>query len=423
MSSPGWIRAQIGTLIIATSLVQLANGYFTTFLSLRLSKAEFGASLTGLVLSSYFAGFTLGALRSGRIIERIGYIRAYAAFAGLVVVATAAMPMRISPGAWIILRALIGFGCSGIFVTTESWLNAKAEPSKRGSVFSIYMVGTFLALALGQLLIVHIPVEGSQPFHTIEALFAVALVTVTLTKAEPPLVTPTGKLPFSQLWSAAPLAVAGCITKGLVSSTFYALVPAWAQNKNVERETIALFMLVAVLGGLAFQIPVGRISDRFDRRIVLASLATGLAATALAIVYLPDFLLDLLPAAALLGGFISTLYPVSAANAHDRMPADRVVAVSGQLILMSGVGSVMGPLIGTNIMTRFEINGVFYFIAAAAGLLALLAVTYSKLRTAPFNLRRPFKILPPDATLITHDPVGSSANAPAAPDGNGTLAQ
>ena len=63
MSSPGWIRAQIGTLIIATSLVQLANGYFTTFLSLRLSKAEFGATLTGLVLSSYFAGFTLGALR------------------------------------------------------------------------------------------------------------------------------------------------------------------------------------------------------------------------------------------------------------------------------------------------------------------------------------------------------------------------
>lgn len=422
MPSRGWIRAQIGTLIIATSAIQLANGFFTTFLSLRLADLQFGASLTGLVLSSYFAGFTVGALRSGRIIERIGHIRAYAAFAGLVVAATAGMPVFIRPGAWIILRALVGFGCSGIFVTTESWLNAKAEPKERGSVFSIYMVGTFIALACGQLLIARIPVEGSEPFHVIEALFALALFLVAMTKTEPPVVTPTEKLPFKQLFRAAPLAVAGCVTKGFVSSTFYALVPAWAADRGVERDSIALFMLVAVLGGLAFQIPIGRISDRFDRRIVLACLAAGLVATALTIVHVPLFLLDLLPAAALMGGFLSTLYPVSAAHAHDRMPADRVVAVSGQLILMSGSGSVVGPLIGTNIMAYFDINGVFYMIAIAAAVLAVLTVWGSRLRAAPLHLRRTFKILPPDATLATHNPLGLSANIPITPGETGTLA-
>src|SRR5579871_5995936 len=145
------MRAQIGTLVVATSIVQLATGFFGTLVSLRVAIEDFGAP--GMILSAYFAGFTLGALRSGRMIERIGHIRAYAAFAGLVASATAVMPLLTGSLPWMILRAVTGFGCAGIFVTTESWLVAKTLPTERGRVFSIYMVGTFLALALGQLLI------------------------------------------------------------------------------------------------------------------------------------------------------------------------------------------------------------------------------------------------------------------------------
>ena len=164
MQSNGRMRAQITMLIIATSLVQLANGFFGTFISLRVAMADFGPTMAGLVLSSYFAGFTLAAMRCGRIIERIGHIRGYAAFAGLVAAATAAMPLMVGPVAWLVLRAIIGFGCSGLFITTESWLNAKAQPSERGRIFSIYMVGTFLALAVGQVLIGRAEIETEAPF-------------------------------------------------------------------------------------------------------------------------------------------------------------------------------------------------------------------------------------------------------------------
>ena len=137
MLSSGSMRAQIGTLIIATSGIQLANGFFNTLISLRVAIEDFAPTMAGLVLSSYFAGFTLGALRCGRIIERVGHIRAYAAFAGLVVAATAAMPLLVGPPPWLVLRAVIGFGCAGLFITTESWLNAKAQPAERGRIFSI----------------------------------------------------------------------------------------------------------------------------------------------------------------------------------------------------------------------------------------------------------------------------------------------
>ena len=403
MQSSGSMRAQIGTLIIATSVIQLANGFFGTFISLRVATEDFGPTLSGLVLSSYFAGFTLGALRCGQIIERVGHIRAYAAFAGLVVAATAAMPLHIGPLSWFVLRAVVGFGCVGVFVTTESWLNAKAQPSERGRVFSIYMVGTFIALAVGQLLIGGVAMEGAGPFNAIVALFAIALVMVSTTRAEAPRQIPTPKLHYGELARAAPVAVVGCAVNGLITSAFYALVPAWMQDKGIERENIALFMLCAVLGGLAFQVPVGRLSDRFDRRLVLAALGIGFACTAIALVRLPRTPSIVLPAAALLGGFMSTFYPVCVANAHDRMPSDRVVAVSGQLILISGLGSVAGPLIGTTVMARFSINGLFYFMASAAALLSILAVGWSLITSAPRHLRRTFSILAPQAASLAHD--------------------
>jgi MFS family permease len=167
-------------------------------------------------------------------------------------------------------------------------------------------------------------------------------------------------------------------------------------------------MLVAVLGGFAFQIPVGRLSDRFDRRIVLALLSLGFAITAFAMVLLPRSLPTILPAAILLGGFMSTLYPVCVAHAHDRMTADRIVAVSGRLILVSGVGSVLGPLIGASLMARFEIDGVFYFMAAAVLLLALVAGLRGLTTPPPKHRELPFEILTPQAGPLAHDPLDSS---------------
>ena len=413
MQSSGSLRAQIGTLILATSVVQLAGGFFGTFVSMRVAAENFDAA--GLVLGSYFAGATVGALRSDRIIERIGYIRAYAAFAGLVAAATSLMPLWVGPLSWIVFRVLIGFGSAGIFVATESWLNAKALPSERGRIFSIYMIAMFLTLAIGQLLIGRVDLTSSRPFNAITALFAVALILVSATRAEPPKVsTVTSRLRYGELAKAAPVAAVGCAINGLVTGAFYALVPAWMQDRSVEQSTIALVMLMVVLGGFVFQVPVGRLSDRLDRRLVLSAICVGFAGTAFVIVALPRTLVAMLPAAALLGGFMSAFYPVSVAHAHDRMPADRVVAVSARLILLSGVGAVLGPVIGASLMAHFEIDGVFYFMAAAALVLAVAAALDSAMTPSGRRLKSTFEILAPQAGPLAHDPM--DAAEPPQPD-------
>lgn len=402
---------QIGTLIIATSLVQLANGFFNTFLSLRLTTENFGPTLTGIILSAYFIGYTLGAVGCGRVLRRIGHIRAYAAFAGMVVIGTSAMPILVSPAGWIVARMAIGVGCVGLFITTESWLSSKAAPEQRGRVFSIYMVGTFLALACGQLLIGLLKVDSALPFNIIAALFALALVLVSGTRAEQPALPGDSSLPYMELVRQAPISVIGVVIAGMVTSAFYALFPAWMATNAIQQETIALFMLVAVLGGFALQVPVGRLSDRGDRRIVLAGLALGYSVAAIALDLVPKSLAAVLPVAALLGGFMSTLYPVCVAHALDRMPQDRVVAVSGHLILIGGIGSAMGPILGAQVMARLDINGLLYFMAAITA--ALAAITFWRIKArAPAEqmAERPFAIIDPLTAPISQEPEATEAD-------------
>jgi len=396
-------RAAVGTLIVATSLIQLANGFFGTFISLRVASEDFEVTWAGLVLSAYFAGFTLGALRCGRIIARVGHIRAYAAFAGAVAAATVLMPLWVQPWAWLLLRAAIGFGCAGLFVTAESWLNAKAGGRDRGRIFASYMVGTFIALAIGQILIVRADVMSPRPFNWIVAFFAVALVMVSATRADPPKIAESAPMPLAKLVRIAPVAVTGCAASGIITGAFYALVPAWAQGEGFPRERIAVFMFTAVLGGLAFQVPVGRLSDRMDRRWVVAAICVGLVVVTIGLTVgpLPSAIRFVAPV--LLGGLMSSLYPVCVAHAHDRMPADRVVAVSGALILVSGIGSVLGPSLGTRLMEDLGIDGVLYLMAAAAAVATLAAVTHGLTSGALERSERTFEILAPQAAQLAHD--------------------
>jgi len=351
--------------------------------------------MSALVLHGYFAGYTIGAVCSAQIIERVGHIRAYAALAGLAIMATAVMPLAINGPAWLLLRAVVGFGCAGLFITTDGWLNAKAAPNERGRVISIFRVGIFIALAVGQILISQVDVRGPAAFSISVAIFAMALALVSLTRAEPPQITAATSLPYGQLLRGAPVAAAGAAISGLLTGAFYALVPAWMQQRGNDRATIGLVMLAAVFGGLAFQIPVGR-------------LCVGVVCTSIALVHLPRTLPAVLPTAFLFGGFLSTLLPVSIAHAHDRMRGERIVALSGRLILLFGLGSISGPLLGTAFVVSFGIDGVLYLIAAVTLLLAFFAAARSLTLEAPPRMERPVGIVTPAAPLVTRDPTPQS---------------
>jgi MFS family permease len=388
------ILAAVGSLILGISLIQLANGYIGTLIGVRLGAAHLEPIVTGIITSAYFAGYATGAVLCHRLIERAGHIRAFAAFAALVAAAILGHALYFHPALWAVLRALTGFGCAGLFVATESWLNAKATTATRGSVFSIYMVATYATFAGSQFMLILAAPTDFTLFALAAILLCLALAVVASTRAEQPIPAPGNRLKPGELALAAPVAVVGCFAAGLITGAFYALVPVFGQSSGRSMLQISSYMALAIFGGLLLQVPVARLSDRFDRRLVAGLVALAFAGLAQGIVMLAGthWLLALW---LLLGGFMSVIYPVCVAHANDRMPAERAVSVSGRLILISGVGSTLGPLLGSSVMSAFGIRGLFHYMAVVAALFALFALARAlSVRPPAFKRRRPFLLIP-----------------------------
>jgi MFS family permease len=404
---PG-LFAAVGSLILGISLIQLANGYIGTLVGIRLAVAQVEPVVAGIVTAAYFAGYATGAVLCHRLIERAGHIRAFTAFAALVAAAFLVHPLHFDPVLWATLRAAAGFGCAGLYIATESWLNVKATAATRGKVFAIYMVATYATFAGGQFALNLAPPTAFTLFALAAILFCVALLLVATTRADQPVPVASGRLRAGELAAAAPVAVAGCFAGGLVSGSFYALIPVYAQSNGRSVLQISAYMALAITGGLLMQIPIGRLSDRFDRRLVVGFAALAFAGLALAVA--PARATPWFPAVwLLLGGFMAVIYPICVAHANDRMPAERAVSVSGRLILISGVGSAVGPLVGGSAMSTFGIFGLLHFMAGVTALFALFALARGfGVRPPAFKRRRPFVVLPP---IFAHDLAHAPAEA------------
>ena len=397
--------AAVGSLILGISLIQLANGYIGTLIGIRLADAHVDALVIGIVTAAYFVGYAAGAAVCNRLIGRAGHIRAFAAFGAVTAAVILGHPLYFDPVLWSVLRAITGFGAAGLFVTTESWLNAKATPSTRSQVFAIYMVATYATFAGSQFMLNLAAPASFTLFALAAILFCLALAVVATTRAEQPALIAPVRLKAGELTAAAPVAVAGCFVAGLITGAFYGLVPVYAASNGRTVPEIAVYMALAITGGLLMQIPVGRLSDRFDRRLVAGAMAFAFAGLALALV--PAHTTRWFPLVwLLLGGFMSVIYPVCVAHANDRLPGARAVSVSGRLILISGTGSALGPLLGASAMETLGIGGLFQCMAVVAGLFAIFALTRAiGVRAPDAKRQRPFLLLP---AIFSHDLAGAA---------------
>jgi MFS family permease len=266
-------------LFAATLTLMLGSGLLGSLVGLRMSVEGFAASLIGLVMSGFYVGLVLGSFVCPKVVLRAGHIRAFAAFAAVNTATTLLYPLFIAPSVWFLLRVSSGFSMMGLYMVVESWLNDRTESQMRGRVFSVYMALTFLGLGLGQLFLRVADIAGSDLFLIAGIFFALCLVPVTLTRSIHPSLPKTTALHLGQLLRRAPSGLLGALAAGAIAGAFYSLAPVFALRSGLAVQTVAWFMGVTILSGLMLQWPVGILSDRFDRRLVLAglSLLTSLA--------------------------------------------------------------------------------------------------------------------------------------------------
>ena len=386
----------VAALLSGVGILLMGHGLLSTLLSLRTAIEGYSPELTGLVMSSYFAGLVAGSLYCSKVVHRIGHIRAFAAFASILSVTALIHGFVVTAPVWALLRALSGFCVAGVFMVSESWLNSRATNQTRGQVLSFYMITAYLSIGLGQFLLNLSDPERIDLFAVVSILFSLALVPVALTKAAAPKIERPSGLGFRRLYALSPLGVVGCFAAGVLSGAHYGMGPIFASGIGLSISGISTFMGVLVFGGLIMSWPVGRLSDRFDRRTVMlgASLAVVLIALTIAAV-VGRSQSGLLVLACLYGGLAFPLYSLSVAHANDYLEAEDLVQASSGLLLAYGVGASLGPIAAAAVMGALGPHGLFVFSAAIAAALSLF-ILYRMRRREPLPLdeQGPYVVLP-----------------------------
>jgi len=333
-----------------------------SYLSFRLSFEGFSTQITGLILTAYYLGLVVGAFYCKRMIRSVGHIRAFAAFAAVTTIVVMIHGIYVSAPLWAGLRFVTGVSNMGLFMVIESWLNECAEPKVRGRVFSIYMIMAYLGGALGQKLLTLGNVETQTMYLVIGISLALSIIPISLTHSIHPKLPRAEKIKLTTIFKKAPIGLIGCLTAGMMTSAFYTMGPVFANQINLNVSQMSWFMTLTVMGGLLLQWPVGTFSDRVDRSLVLPVLGFIVSGICILMVFFAQkSIAVLLGTTCLFGGFVFTLYPVAVARAHDLFDVEDVVKVSSALLLAYGVGSSLGPMAVSTVMTLSGSSYGFYF--------------------------------------------------------------
>ncbi|MFL6587782.1 MAG: MFS transporter [Luteimonas sp.] len=364
----------LAALFAGVALLLMGSGLLGTLLAVRGRIENFDDQTMGLIMSGYFVGFFLGTYLAPGLIQRIGHIRAFAFYSALVAAAILLHPVFVNPLAWGALRVLTGVGLVGLYTVIESWLNVQAPPDKRSQVFAVYMAVNLLALAAGQWFISFMDPSTFVLFSVVAIFICVAALPVVASRMVQPTLPAVPRLALAALWRAAPAAATGSLLAGLAMGGFWGMGAVYATGLGLDLQGIAALMSATILGGALLQWPIGRASDRGDRRTTLAIICAIAAVIGVAMMFAADRShFALFGLFFLFGGVAFAIYPLCVAHLLDHLPVEDTLSGCSSLLLLNGVGSAIGPALAGAAMVRFGPSALPASFAIVLGALAIIA--------------------------------------------------
>lgn len=369
-------------ILAAAALIQFGNGLLTALIGVRLESAGFAASVAGLVTTAYFAGQLTGSSFAGRVVNRVGHIRAFASFATVLSAAALIYALVGGPVVWSAVRFANGFAMAGVLLAMESWLNHVSGNARRGSALSAYMMACYAALGAGPLLMTVADPEGFALFSIASILLSISLLPMSLSNRAQPGVAEPSRLRFRDLFRISPLGIAAAMLAGAMIGPLHGLAPVYAVSAGHGVSGAAALWLALIGGGFVLSFPLGRLSDRIERRLVIAGVCFASLAASLVFRALGDGSLEVLMVfGAVFGGLIFAVYPLSAAHTNDRLPPEDSVPAAAGLLVAFGAGAVVGPPVAALAMDLAGPGALFDSVACIAAGLGVFAL-YRRTRSA-----------------------------------------
>ena len=377
-------------LFIGYGVIMVSHGFQGNLLGIRANLENFNFIATGTMMSGYFVGYFLGANMIPNLVSKVGHIRVFAAFASMASLSSLVHALFVDPVVWTLARFLTGFSMIGILIIVESWLNDRATNKTRGKVLSLYMFFTFFAFTIGNLLLNISSPDSYEPFILISLLFSIALIPILLTKRKPPTFKKTSSIKIRELLKISPFGSFSMFCTGFIFAAMFTMLAVYAVTMNLSVFEISILLVGTTLAGAIFQWPIGSLSDKYDRRLVIigccifSSLfavfsiaASGLSFDNLIIekyIILSYSSMDktkLFIFIILLSGMTFPMFALNLALVNDYISKEKFVAAGAGLNMIFGLGAIAGPLICSVLMNFLGPNGFFIHL-----LIFLIAITF-----------------------------------------------
>jgi MFS family permease len=365
----------IWPLMVAILLMSIGNGLQGSLIGVQAAVADFSSTTTGIIASGFSLGLFLSAVFTPNIVRSVGHIRVFAAYASVLSTAVLLIPVYVDPVWWFVMRTLIGFCAAGLAIVVETWLNEGSTNETRGTILSVYMIIFYTGAGLGSLALLIDDPSGFVRFIVVSAVMSLSLVPIALTRVSAPVLANPMRISISEIYAASPLAVVAAIANGLGQSAFFNLGAVFGVSHGLSLPYVSTMMAVAPMAVLVSQMPIGWLSDRYDRRALIIGLSILSAVLAGIAMMMPATTeLWLIAVVALFGGISMPLYSLAIAHANDQLSVDQMLAAGSKLVLLYSMGAIAGPSIAGGFMQQLGSVGFMLYMVLIYGGLALYAV-------------------------------------------------
>jgi MFS family permease len=370
-------------LLLGVFLLLLGNGLQGSLLGVRGPEAGFSPFAMSVIMSGYFAGFLVASRTVPQMIRRVGHVRVFAFLGSLTSAVLLLFPAVSDPIVWTAGRIVLGFCFCGVYVTAESWLNHAATNENRGQTLSAYMIVQMVGIITAQGLLVIPDPTGFLLFVIPSVLVSLSFAPILMSIQPTPAFETSKPMSLAEVYRISPLGCVGLFLLGGVFAAQFGMAAVYATAAGLSLPQISAFIASFYVGALVLQYPLGWLSDRMDRRMLILGVAMLGAAAALAGVLFGDVYEVLLVVAFLVGGAANPLYSLLIAYTNDFLDPEDMASASAGLYFINGVGAVAGPLVIGWTMQVAGPQGFFILIAGLLTTLALYATWRMTQRAAP----------------------------------------
>jgi len=386
----------VWALLFGMGMLLLGNGLQGSLLGVRAAEESFGSTVTGVVMSGYFVGFLIGSRLAPYTIRRVGHLRVFAAIGSLASIAILIQSAWITPTVWALMRVVTGYCLASAYIVAESWLNDRVTNEHRGGLLAVYMIVSYLGMGGGQLLLNTGTPSDSGLFILVSILISFAVIPILLSITPQPVQDQSESLGVIALYRISPLGLVGSFGSGILQGAVFGMGAVYARSAGLSVAQVSIFMFVLVAGAALFQWPIGKLSDRMDRRKVIAGLSGFGAIVSVAAVIAtyggPELLIAL---SLLIGAGPMLLYSLFIAYTNDHLRPEQMVAASSTLILIFGSGAILGPSSAGALMDVVGPTGFLWVLALGqAGITGFALYRMTRTETGPVEEQSPYSANP-----------------------------